>query len=143
MPMLVPLPPLRIRSLDIRIAVGAGLFIIATSCWVVTVLTNQAVGHDFVEPQLLRGIGSVFGFLFLNQAAIASVPREDAGDAAGLFKAVRNLGGSLALAGIATIQDQRSWLHSRRTEERLRAHSGQVQDARKSVVQGKGGDVDR
>ncbi|MFB9051094.1 DHA2 family efflux MFS transporter permease subunit [Sphingobium indicum] len=126
--MLMPLTPLLIRHLDIRIAVGAGLFIMATSCWVDTVLTNQAVGHDFVESQLLRGIGSVFGFLFLNQAAIASVPREDAGDAAGLFNAVRNLGGSLALAGIATIQDQRSWLHSRRMEESLSANSGQVQD---------------
>src|SRR3546814_4657053 len=117
MPMLVPLPPLRIRSLDIRIAVGAGLFIMATSCWVDTVLTNQAVGHDFVESQLLRGIGSVFGFLFLNQAAIASVPREDAGDAAGLFNAVRNLGGSLALAGIAPTQDQRSWRSEEHTSE--------------------------
>lgn len=126
--MLMPLTPFLIRHLDIRIAVGAGLLVMATSCWVDTVLTNQAVGHDFIESQLLRGVGSVFGFLFLNQAAIASVPREDAGDAAGLFNAVRNLGGSLALAGIATIQDQRSWLHSRRMEESLSANSERVQD---------------
>ena len=126
--MLMPLTPLLIRHLDIRIAVGAGLLVMATSCGIDTVLTNQAVGHDFVESQLLRGIGNVFGFLFLNQAAIAAVPPEDAGDAAGLFNAVRNLGGSLALAGIATIQDQRSWLHSRRMEESLSANSGQVQD---------------
>src|SRR3546814_14665718 len=79
--MLMPLTPLLIRHLDIRIAVGAGLFIMATSCWVDTVLTNQAVGHDFVESQLLRGIGSVFGFLFLNQAAISSVQREEIGRA--------------------------------------------------------------
>ncbi|WP_313801762.1 DHA2 family efflux MFS transporter permease subunit [Sphingobium sp.] len=126
--MLMPLTPLLIRHLDIRIAVSAGLLVMATSCWVDTVLTNQAVGYDFVESQLLRGIGSVFGFLFLNQAAIASVPREDAGDAAGLFNAVRNLGGSLALAGIATIQDQRTWFHSRRMEESLNANSDRVQD---------------
>ncbi|QDC39731.1 DHA2 family efflux MFS transporter permease subunit [Sphingobium fuliginis] len=137
--MLMPLTPLLIRHLDIRIAVGAGLLIMATSCWVDTVLTNQAVGHDFVESQLLRGVGSVFGFLFLNQAAIASVPREDAGDAAGLFNAVRNLGGSLALAGIATIQDQRSWLHSRRMEESLSANSGQVQDYIGSLAHSLGG----
>ncbi|KKW90769.1 MULTISPECIES: DHA2 family efflux MFS transporter permease subunit [Sphingobium] len=126
--MLMPLTPLLIRHLDIRIAVGLGLTVMATSCWIDTVLTNQAVGHDFIESQLLRGVGSVFGFLFLNQAAIAAVPREDAGDAAGLFNAVRNLGGSLALAGIATIQDQRTWFHSRRMEESLSANSGQVQD---------------
>jgi len=126
--LLMPFTPLLIRHLDIRIAVSAGLLIMATSCWVDTVLTAQSVGHDFVESQLLRGVGTILGFLFLNQAAIASVPREQAGDAAGLFSAVRNLGGSLALAGIATVQDQRVWLHSRRMEESLSANSGQVQD---------------
>lgn len=126
--LLMPFTPLLIRHLDIRIAVSAGLLIMATSCWVDTVLTAQAVGHDFVESQLLRGVGTILGFLFLNQAAIASVPREEAGDAAGLFSAVRNLGGSLALAGIATVQDQRVWLHSRRMEESLSANSVPVQD---------------
>jgi DHA2 family multidrug resistance protein len=45
--------------------------------------------------------------LFLNQAAIRSVPPSQAGDASGLYSAARNLGGSLALAAIAVIQDQR------------------------------------
>jgi DHA2 family multidrug resistance protein len=124
---LMPFTPFLIKNVDIRIAVGAGLAIMATSCLIDTVLTAQAVGHDFVDSQLLRGVGTILGFLFLNQAAIASVPPEDAGDASGLFNAVRNLGGSLALAGIATVQDQRTWFHSRRLEETLSANSDQVQ----------------
>ena len=126
--MLMPFTPILIRRLDIRIAVGAGLCIMAYSCFIDTTLTADAVGNEFVESQLLRGVGTILGFLFLNQAAIASVPPEDAGDAAGLFNAVRNLGGSLALAGIATIQDQRMWFHSRRIEESLSANSLAVQD---------------
>jgi DHA2 family multidrug resistance protein len=55
------------------------------------------------------------------------VSAEDAGDASGLFNAVRNLGGSLALAGISILQDQRFWLHSRRIEETLNANSQTVQ----------------
>ncbi|MEZ0497212.1 DHA2 family efflux MFS transporter permease subunit [Sphingomonas sp. IW22] len=125
--MLMPFTPILIRKLDIRIAVGAGLCIMAYSCWIDTTLTADAVGHEFVESQLLRGVGTILGFLFLNQAAIASVPPEDAGDAAGLFNAVRNLGGSLSLAGIATVQDQRMWFHSRRIEESLSANSEAVQ----------------
>jgi DHA2 family multidrug resistance protein len=125
--LLMPFTPLLMRYLDIRIAVAIGLAIMAASCMVDTVLTSQSVGHDFVESQLLRGIGVIMGFLFLNQAAIASVPARDAGDAAGLFNAVRNLGGSLALAGIATIQDQRNWFHSRRLEETMSANSDTVQ----------------
>ena len=120
--------PLMIRHLDIRFAVGAGLLIMASSCWIDTTLTAQSAGGDFVDSQLLRGVGTILSFLFLNQAAISSVPPSDAGDAAGLFNAARNLGGSFALAGISTVQDQRMWFHSRRIEETLNANSVRVQD---------------
>jgi len=136
---LMPLTPMLIKHIDIRIAVSCGLIIMATSCFIDTVLTVDAVGHDFVHSQLLRGVGVILGFLFLNQAAIAAVSPDDAGDAAGLFNAVRNLGGSLALAGIATVQDQRNWLHSRRLEETLSANSGSVQDYIASLSQAMGG----
>jgi len=56
------------------------------------------------------------------------VPPREAADAAGLYNAARNLGGSFALAGIAVIQDQRLWLHSRRMEESLHANSEIVQN---------------
>lgn len=125
---LMPFTPLLIKHVDIRIAVSTGLLIMATSCWVDTAMTAQATGSAFVESQLLRGVGAILGFLFLTQAAIQSVPTEDAGDAAGLFSAMRNLGGSFALAGIAIMQDQRHWLHSRRIEESLNANSVGVQD---------------
>ena len=125
---MMPFTPFLIRNLDIRIAVLTGLVIMGASCWVDTSLSAGADGSDFVASQLLRGVGTVFSFLFLNQAAIQSVPSHLAGDAAGLFSAARNIGGSLALAGIATIQDQRMWLHSRRLEESLHANSPRVAD---------------
>jgi DHA2 family multidrug resistance protein len=65
---------------------------------------------------------------FMNQAVVESVTAEDAGDAAGLINAMRNLGGSLALASLSVIQDQRMWYHSRRLEETLNGNSPAVQD---------------
>ncbi|MGF7147944.1 DHA2 family multidrug resistance protein [Sphingomonas zeicaulis] len=126
--LLMPFTPFLIRRVDIRIAVTCGMLIMAGSCWVDTALNATATGSDFIESQLMRGVGSILTFLFLNQAAIAAVSREEAGDAAGLFNSARNLGGSLALAGIATVQDQRVWFHSRRMEESLNANSQRVQD---------------
>nr|WP_235979123.1 DHA2 family efflux MFS transporter permease subunit [Croceibacterium atlanticum] len=120
--------PVLMRIFDIRVAVGLGMLILALSCYVDTSLTNESAGGIFVESQLLRGAGTVMAFVFLNQAAISSVPVQYAGDAAGLFNAARNLGGSLALAAIATVQDQREWFHSRRIEESLQANSVAVQD---------------
>ncbi len=125
--LLMPFTPFMLRYLDIRVAVTMGMLVMAGSRWLDTALTAQAAGGDFVDSQLMRGVGSILSFLFLNQAAIASVPARDAGDAAGLFSAMRNLGGSLALAGVAAIQDQRLWFHNRRIEETLSANSPDVQ----------------
>ena len=125
---LMPFTPFLIKKVDIRIAVALGLGIMALSAGIDTVLTADSTGSSFTDSQLLRGVGTILGMLFLNQAAISSVPPEQAGDAAGLFSAARNLGGSFALAGIATVQDQRSFLHERRLEESLSANAQSVQD---------------
>jgi DHA2 family multidrug resistance protein len=126
--LMMPITPWLIRNVDIRLSVGFGLSVLALSALLETGLTPLSDGADFVESQLMRGMGTVFCMMFLNQAAIRSVPREEAGDASGLYNAARNLGGSFALAGIAVIQDQRLWLHARRLEETLNANSVSVQD---------------
>lgn len=132
---MMPIIPFLIQKVDIRIAVGFGMSMLALSAWLETDLTVFTTGGGFVDSQLLRGVGAVFSMMFLNQAAIQSVPRDQASDAAGLFNSARNLGGSLALAGIAVIQDQRMWLHSRRIEESLSANSVNVQDYIQSQAQ--------
>jgi len=137
--MMMPLVPLMIRYVDIRLAVGFGLMVLATSAYIDTALTPQSAGADFVISQLIRGVGTIFAMVFLNQAAIQSVSRDNASDAAGLFNAARNLGGSLALAGIAVVQDQRLWLHSRRIEESLNANRGSVQEYLASQAHALGG----
>lgn len=121
------LTPLMMRIFHIRVAVAIGMALLALSAYMETDLTSLSTGEAFVDSQLLRGTGTIFAMLFLNQAAIQSVPREEASDAAGLYNAARNLGGSLALAGIAVIQDKRFWLHNRRIEETLSANSVDVQ----------------
>lgn len=120
--------PFLLRSVDIRLAVGGGLLIMAGSAFLDSGLTTETSGGDFTVSQLMRGVGQILGMLFLSQAVVRSVPAADAGDASGLFNAVRNLGGSFALAGISILQEQRLWLHSRRMEETLNANSPMVQD---------------
>ncbi len=125
---LMPFTPLLMKYLDIRIAVAFGMGVMALSCYFDTDLTAQSVGGSFTISQLMRGVGQIFVFMFLNQAAIRSVSAADAGDASGLFNAARNIGGSLGLALLATVQDQRSYFHERRLEESLPANAVDVQD---------------
>lgn len=121
------LVPFLLRTVDIRLAVAAGLLIMGGAALLDANLTAQSAGADFTGSQLMRGVGQILGMLFLSQAVVRSVPPEDAGDASGLFNSVRNLGGSLALAGISILQEQRMWLHSRRMEESLGANDPSVQ----------------
>lgn len=126
--LLMPVLPLMIRKIHIRVAVGAGLLCMAISCFVSINLTAESGGAVFTESQLIRGVGMILSMMFLNQATVASVAKADAGDASGIFNAARNLGGSFALAGLASFQDQRMWHHSRRMEETLNANSASLQD---------------
>nr|WP_229224237.1 MDR family MFS transporter [Duganella sp. SG902] len=137
--MLMPLVPLLIRYVDIRVAVAFGLVLLGGSAYMDTSLTAQAAGPEFLYSQLIRGVGTIFAMLYLNQAAIQSVSSEYASDAAGLFNAARNLGGSLALAGIAAVQDRRMWLHNRRLEESLNANGAGLHDHLAAQAQVMGG----
>ena len=137
--LMMPFTPWFIRTLDIRLAVGFGLMLLAISAYLETDLTTLSDGSTFTESQILRGIGTLFASMFMNQAAIRSVTAEQASDASGLYNTARNLGGSLALAGIAVIQSQRVTLHSRRIEESLSANSDAVQAYMAGQAQALGG----
>jgi MFS transporter, DHA2 family, multidrug resistance protein len=128
MVLMMPVTPLLLKVMDIRVAVATGLGLLALSSFLETDISPLSNGNSFVLSQVLRGVGTMFAGMFLNQAAIRSVSPQEAGDASGLYNAARNLGGSLALAAFAVLQDQRIWLHARRLEESLPANSVRLQD---------------
>ncbi|MDE2562660.1 MAG: multidrug efflux MFS transporter [Sphingomonadales bacterium] len=125
--MMMPIVPILIARLDLRLAVAAGFAVMAASCWFDTSLTAASTGEAFTGSQLLRGVGQLLSMMFLNQAAIAAVPPEDAADASGLFNAARNLGGSIGLALLATLQDSRFEFHRWRLHSTLQANSDTIQ----------------
>ena len=124
---MVPFLPRLMRLIDLRVAVIFGMMLLAISAYMETDLTILSTGSAFATSQIMRGFGTVFSAMFMNQASIRSVRPDQASDASGLYNTARNLGGSLALAGVAVIQDQRVWLHSRRIEETMSANSVDVQ----------------
>lgn len=125
--MMMPVIPLLIRFLDLRVAVAIGFATMALTCWLDASLTAQSTGGAFTVSQLLRGFGQVMGMMFLNQAAISSVRMDEAGDASGLFNAARNLGGSIGLAMLATLQDARLDFHHWTLQSSVQANDPAVQ----------------
>ncbi|MFM6829360.1 MAG: MDR family MFS transporter [Novosphingobium sp.] len=126
--LMMPLFPILLARVDLRVIVGTGMILLALSCYIDIDLTAESRGGDFVVSQLLRGLGTVFCMMFLNQAAISSVSIDDAGDGAGLFNAGRNLGGSVGLALLATLQDGRMEYHRWTIHSALSANSAALQN---------------
>ncbi len=137
--MMMPLIPLLIRTIDLRVAVAVGFGVMALSCWGDAFLTANSDGSAFTESQLLRGVGQVMGMMFLNQAAISAVRADEAGDASGLFNAARNLGGSIGLAMLATVQDTRWEFHRWTLHSTLQANDPAVQDQMQAMTAQYGG----
>jgi DHA2 family multidrug resistance protein len=64
----------------------------------------------------------------LNQASMAAVSREEAGDAAGLYNMARNLGGSVGLALLGVYIDRRNAFHDAIIRDSVTANSAIGQD---------------
>ena len=121
--LLMPILPRLLGAVDARLMVILGLICFGGSCFLDIDLTAQSVGHDFFWSQLLRGAGQMLAMLPLNQASMAAVPPEEAGDAAGLYNMARNLGGSVGLALIGIFLDRRTTLHNDMIRESVTANS--------------------
>jgi len=127
--MMLAVFPLLVRLIDLRVAVAFGLMLYAATCFLDVGLTSLSAGPQFVLSQIIRGFAMFFSMLFLNQAATTSVAHELAEDASGLFNAARNLGGSIGLAAVGALQDQRSSFHYQRLAESVSANGVAAQAA--------------
>jgi DHA2 family multidrug resistance protein len=126
--LMMPFLPRLISRVDIRLLVIVGLLCFFGSCMLDIDLTAQSVGHDFTLSQLLRGVGQMLAMMPLNQASMAAVDAQDAGDAAGLYNMARNLGGSVGLALLGTLIDRRTDYHDAMLRETITANSGLGQE---------------
>ncbi len=121
--LIMPVLPRMLGSFQARHLVIFGLILFSVSCFMDTSLTAQSVGHDFNGSQFMRGFGQMFAMMPLNQASMAAVSAEEAGDASGLYNMARNLGGSVGLALVGIFLDRRTTLHDDVLRESVHANS--------------------
>jgi DHA2 family multidrug resistance protein len=100
-----------VRRFDPRIVLTCGgLTLVSSMLWLgqLSVSTGQS---QLFGPLLLRAVGTVFMFLPLNLATIGPIPRQDVAKATGFFNLTRQLGGSIGVALLSTVLDQRMAFH--------------------------------
>ncbi|WP_171011817.1 MDR family MFS transporter [Pseudomonas sp. 2FE] len=105
---LIPLVPklMKILSPKWLCALGFGLFGFAS--FASGVLNLDFAGPQFNQIQLVRALGQPLVMVTISLIATAYILPQDAGSASSLFNILRNLGGAIGIALLATLLDSRA-----------------------------------
>jgi MFS transporter, DHA2 family, multidrug resistance protein len=94
-----------------RRLLAVGLTTLAGSLWLMSGLNLDADFFAIALPRFLQGFGLGLFFVPLSASTYANIPKEEMGNASGMFNLLRNLGGSFGVAVATTMLSQRAQLH--------------------------------
>lgn len=91
------------HRLDARMLITFGSLLFLVSMWQLSQMTLDSGQNDLFWPLIIRGVGLGCLFVPLTGATMAGMPVERLGQAMGMFNLMRQLGGSLGIAVMATL----------------------------------------
>jgi len=100
-----------IGILDSRIFIALGLCLLASSGFMFSHLNLQIGMPNVVWPNVLNGVGTAMVFVTLSTTTMGLLRNEQLGNAAGIFNLMRNIGGSVGIAAVATFLSRWSQSH--------------------------------
>ena len=86
-----------------RVTVAFGVILFSISAYMMSHYTLQTTQKDIIAVLVIQGVAFACLFIPLTTVALASIPRQKMPDATGLNSLLRQIGGSLGLAVIATL----------------------------------------
>lgn len=90
-------------GIDARVLVSFGSFMFLASMWQMSSMTLASGQEDMFWPLIIRGVGLGCLFVPLTGASMMGIPTHRLGQATGMFNLMRQLGGSLGIATMATL----------------------------------------
>lgn len=115
--LLMPLAAGLLKKLDARILLSIGLGCFGVSCFMNSHMSDLTAYDQLKFAQLIRAVGMPFTIVPLTALATGGIEHEQSGSASALFNMLRNLGGSIGIALLATAVDWREKFHSARIGE--------------------------
>ncbi len=107
------------RRMDPRLVIAIGVALAASGSWFNSQMTADWGYHEFILPQVLRGVGMIFAFIPMTNLALGTMKIEEVNNASGLYTLMRNIGGAIGLALVATRLNDRFQLHWQSINEAL------------------------
>jgi MFS transporter, DHA2 family, multidrug resistance protein len=127
--LVIPLIPKLMQVVDTRIIIGIGILFFGGSSFLTTHLYSNFAGPQFYIPLIIRALGQPLIMVPLSAVTTAGMAKgRESGAASALFNMMRNIGGSIGIAGLATLLSVRERFHSERIGESVTLYSGAVQE---------------
>jgi DHA2 family multidrug resistance protein len=109
---LIPLVPMMMRRFDVRYIAFFGIAVFAISCFMNMTLSPDTAGDQFWIPNIVRAIGQAMVITPVTAITTGLIAPKDAAAASGLTNMLRNLGGAVGTATLATVLTKREQFHS-------------------------------
>src|SRR6202011_114986 len=98
-------------KIDGRAWIGGGFAILALSMYMFSHLTMEIAPANIVWPIVISGLAITCIFVPMTTFSLATVSRENMGEATGLTNLLRNLGGSVGISTITTLVSRSAQTH--------------------------------
>jgi len=124
---MMPVVGFLMSKIEARRLLGAGIVTATFAFWNFSRL-NLDVGYwNFFWPLIIQG--AAMGFLFVPLTTITNdpIPNAEMGNATSLFNLMRNIGASIGIASVTTIQARHQQVHTNMLGQHIDLYTPQVQ----------------
>ena len=126
---IIPLIPKLMKHIDARFIIGFGILLFGGSSFLDIHLDSNFAGPQFYIPLMIRALGQPLIMTPLSAFTTSGMAKgRESGAASALFNMMRNIGGSIGIAGLSTLLSVRERFHSERVGESVTIYSGAVQE---------------
>ncbi len=111
---ITPFVPKLMQRIDLRLLVAIGMTLFGVSCFMNSHMSHDTGIDQLIPAQIVRALGQPLVITPLSSISTAGIPPKQIGSASAIYNMSRNLGGSVGIAILGTIQSQRERFHSNR-----------------------------
>lgn len=138
---LIPLVPLLMKVISPKLLCALGFCLFGVASFSSGVLNPDFAGPQFNQIQVIRAIGQPMIMVTISLIATAYIQPQDAGSASSLFNILRNLGGAIGIALLATLLDARAKVYFDYLREALVPSNPQVAERLAQLTERLGNDT--
>ena len=100
-----------VKYIDGRVLMVFGFILLSYSTWMLVGIDLNIGMRSVVLPNVISGFAMGFVFVPMTMMTLSRMPRQEIGNASGIFNLMRNVGGSIGIATVMTLLVRGAQVH--------------------------------